>query len=336
MKHSLRFATATGLLIATPLIAQAAPQVYGKLNVSVESADLEGASLSNPAARDAWELNSNASRLGVKGSFDLEVANLKAIYQAEFGIDVDEGNSGGQTFSQRNIFAGLQGGFGTLTAGKIDSPLKNAEGKVDQFNDLRGDIDNLLGGQNRVNNLIRYETPSFSGLTLTLAAAPGEQNVDTDGDGENDDGLADTKSLALTYQQGIWYAALAHDSDQAARRSVDGFSRADITRAVLQAKPGDLELGALYQLSSDVVSGSDGEDQSWLVSAAWKIDRIKLKGQYGITKGDVSDEEVSLAALGADYKLSKASRAYVYGSRTERDVADLTDTSVGVGLEHKF
>ncbi|EKF76027.1 porin [Alcanivorax hongdengensis A-11-3] len=326
---------ASTLSFALPLSVYASPQVYGKLNISIESADLEGASVVNPAAEDAWELNSNASRLGIKGDVDLDVANLKAIYQAEFGIDVDEGNSSGQTFSQRNIFAGLQGGFGTLTAGKIDSPLKNAEGKVDQFNDLRGDIDNLLGGQNRVNNLIRYETPSFSGLAVTLAAAPGEQNVDTDGDGVADDGLADTKSIALTYQQGIWYAALAHDQDQAARRSVDGFSRANITRVVAQIKPGDLELGALYQRSENAASGK-GEDNSWLASAAWKIERIKLKAQYGETQGDQSDEKITLAALGADYQLAKTSRAYVYGSRTERDKADLTDTSVGVGLEYKF
>ena len=61
-------------------------------------------------------------------------------------------------------------------------------------------------------------------------------------------------------------------------------------------------------------------------------ERVKLKAQYGQTKADVSDETLSLASLGADYRLSKQVTGYVYGTRAERDLADTTDNRFGVGL----
>lgn len=312
-----------------PSLSWAAPQFYGKANVSVSSSDVEGAAFRSTPV-DAWEVKSNSSRLGVKGAIDLDVEGLSAVYQVEYGVELADGAG---AFTQRNSFVGLQDKrFGRLIAGVIDSPLKSIEGKVDQFNDLDGDIDYLLGGQNRLKNQLQYDTPRLAGLQLTLAAVPGEDSVDADGDGVADKGLADTRSVALTWQQGDWYAALAYDGHQEARNSLDGFTRADISRAVLQVTPGPLELGALVQLAKGIDSNNDGKDSSWLVSAAWNIEQVKLKAQYGQTKADVSDETLSLASLGVDYNLSKQVTAYVYGTRAERDLAETTDNRFGVGL----
>lgn len=315
-------------------VAVAAPTVYGRVHVSLESVDNEGATLFGPAVEELWELNSNASRLGVKGEFDLDVGGLKALYQAEYEIDVDDG--GGAPFSQRNIFAGLAGGFGELTAGKFDTPLKVAEGKVDQFNDLRADIDNLIGGQNRANNIIQYKSPAFAGgLAARVALIPAE-GANVDGEAGPEEGLADTKSVSLTWEKDALYLAVAYETDQAARRSVDGIARGDLIRAVATFKPGPFELGALYQTVEDNVAGSNLKDDSVLLSGAWNIDRYKLKAQYGVSKGDVTDEEITLTALGLDYKLAKASRAYLYAANTERDQADIEDKRFGIGLEHRF
>ena len=83
-------------------------------------------------------------------------------------------------------------------------------------------------------------------------------------------------------------------------------------------------------------SEGDGEDTSYVLSAGFKIDRIKLKAQYGMTEGDTNDEEVTQYSLGADYKLAKASKAYVYFSNLETDIADEETQTIGVGMEHKF
>ena len=159
MKKNL-LAIAVGAALASPMMMPGAaladgPKVYGKVNVSLENMNYDPAP-GGANNDDKWELQSNASRLGVKGDFDLDVAGLKAVYKAEFEISVDDGDKDGQTFSQRNIYGGFQGGFGTLIAGKFDTPTKKAQMDVDQFNDLDGDIKNIAAGENRVSNIIQY------------------------------------------------------------------------------------------------------------------------------------------------------------------------------------
>lgn len=343
MKKNL-LAIAVGAAVAMPGLALAdGPTVYGKVNVSLENAEFDDGENSSD---DAWELNSNASRLGVKGDFDLDVAGLKAIYQAEFEISVDDGDKDGETFSQRNIFGGLKGSFGTLKAGKFDTPTKKAQGKIDQFNDLGGDIKNVLSGENRVSNIIQYSTPSLGDLvTLNAAFIPAE-NEDIDGDGDEETGLADTISVSLVAEKDMFYGAVSYDADMVDELTTDETGNSptiDITRVVVGLKPGNVELGALYQMAEEAESapGMDkGEESSYILSAAFKIDRVKLKAQYGMTEADVTDEEVTQVSLGADYKLAKASKVYLYGTQLERDldddVDDTEETIFGIGMEHKF
>ncbi len=210
MKKNL-LAIAVGAAVAMPGVVLAdGPTVYGKVNVSLENTEFDDGV--NPS-EDQWELNSNASRLGVKGDFDLDVAGLKAIYQAEFEISVDDGDKSGQTFTQRNIFGGLKGGFGTLMAGKFDTPTKKAQGKIDQFNDIGGDIKNVLSGENRASNIIQYSTPKLADmLTLNAAFIPAEGD-DLDGDGEGETGLADTISVSLVAEKDMFYGAVSHDAE---------------------------------------------------------------------------------------------------------------------------
>lgn len=333
-------AIAVGAVVAMPgVVLAAGPTVYGKVNVTLDSAESEfGADTFAAAGTDQWELNSNASRLGVKGDFDLEVGGLKAIYQAEYEINVDDG--GAAPFSQRNIFAGLKGGFGTLQAGKFDTPMKTSEGKFDQFNDLAGDIDSYIAGQDRANNIIQYTTPKLAdAFSVKVALIPAE-GADVDNDGTVDDGLADTMQVALTYEKGGLYVALAHAADSADAQAdiADAFpaSRVDMTRLVAVYKMDALQLGALFQTTEAVTPGSDSKNTSMAVSGAYSIDRITLKAQYGLTEGDVTDEKVTMMGLGADYKLAKASKAFVYMTSLEQDQAGLENKVFGVGLEHSF
>ena len=139
------------------------------------------------------------------------------------------------------------------------------------------------------------------------------------------------------FQHGGLYAALAYVQNSAtATRTADGITRADIMRLVAQYKMDALEIGGLFQQTSDVASGSDLEDTSMMISAAFSIDRIKLKAQYGMTSGDQSDEELTMMGLGADYKLAKASKAFVYMTKVEKDSTSEENSVFGLGLEHSF
>lgn len=118
-KKLLALAIGTMVVVPSAVMADKGPIVYGKANVSFENQD--------DGDNDAWKLQSNASRLGVKGDLDLDVNNLKAVYKAEFEISIDGGEKGEETFSQRNIFGGFKHDtMGTLIAGKFDTPLKTS------------------------------------------------------------------------------------------------------------------------------------------------------------------------------------------------------------------
>ena len=327
-------AIAVGAVIAMPSLALAdGPTVYGKMNLTLEKDKMDA------AGTDQFQLDSNASRLGVKGSFDLDVAGLKAIYQAEYGTDPfgDSGNA----FSERNIFGGLQGSFGTFKAGKFDTPTKSAQGKIDEFNDLDGDLGAIMSGENRAANIMQYSTPKLGDMvTVTVGLLPGEGATV---DGKVKDGIADATSVAIALETAGLYAAVAHDSNYVGKLKVDdqgayvaGVSsdKLNLTRLVAAYKMDAFEVGALYQMAEE--AEGKGKDTSMLVSGAYSIDRIKLKAQYGKTDGDVSDDSWTTTSVGADYKLAKASKAFVYYTKVDKDLADTSDTYTGIGLEHKF
>ena len=75
--------------------------VYGRINVTLQNSD--------EADVEQVELQSNSSRVGVKGEKALSTS-LKAIYQLEWGVNIDsEANFKGQIFS--NPAAGTLGGL---------------------------------------------------------------------------------------------------------------------------------------------------------------------------------------------------------------------------------
>lgn len=75
------------------------------------------------------------------------------------------------------------------------------------------------------------------------------------------------------------------------------------------------------------------------MSAAVKLDRWKLKAQYGMTDMDASDDDLTLMALGADYKVGKSSKMFGYFAQVEADKNTglaTDDTTFGIGFEHNF
>jgi predicted porin len=292
--------------------------IYGKVNVSVVNQD--------SGSSDQWKLNSNASRLGVKGKTEI-ADGLYAVYKAEFEVCVDDGDCKGQTFTQRNIMGGIRGSFGTIWAGHHDTPTKLAQNKIDLFNDLEGDMKNTFEGENRVSNMVAYSSPEIKGFAATVAMIPAE-GADVDQDGQDDTGLADGMSYSVSYTMDNLYVALAGDQD------VD---KQDLVRLVAQYTIDDLQLGLMYQQSEDNLGTKD--ESGFFISAAYKIDKTTLKAQYGSIEDDVDGDKEETLSLGADYKLAKSTKLFLfYTDNTDSSVgsADVEDSAFGVGMEHKF
>ncbi|MDK2776613.1 MAG: porin [Pseudomonadota bacterium] len=282
------------------------PEFYGKFNLAQEFVQQE-----NDGSYS--QLNSNASRLGVKGRIALD-HGLTGIYQAEFEMFPDDGDKDDdRTFSQRNTYIGIKGGFGQVQAGIFDTPFKKAQNKIDLFNDMQGDIKNVISNsENREKNAVQYNTPEFAGLVLTVDHINSE-------DTEENNGL----SSSLTYTRGAVYVAYAYDND------VEG-EGIDAQRVVGQYKAGAVQLGALWETEDDNGDSNDG----WVASAAYKVNGdVTVKAQYGAS--DIKEEGGETYSLGLDYKLAKPAKAFVYATNEESDVSDSAQY-YGVGLEYKF
>src|SRR3546814_13248287 len=89
---------------------------------------------------------------------------------------------------------------------------------------------------------------------------------------------------------------------------------------------------------SGAVNGGDYKETTWLVSTGYTISALKLKAQYGQTKGDKTDIKRNELALGFDYKLSKSlvTQAYYVGYKDkDRPVGGIADTKTSVyGVEN--
>jgi predicted porin len=355
----------------------AGPTVYGKVNVTMNQYELEkrGAAAELHSVvdeKDNWEFESNASRLGVKGDFDIST-ELKAIYKLEYEVYVDDGDDGSSNSSelnQRNIYGGLQGKFGTVIAGKNDTPLKLVQNtgkgsEIDRFNDLPlGDIKNIMVGENRESNIIMYSTPDFSGFGATLAIMPGEEDGTTDAT-DNNDGIADRASLALTYNAESFYVGIAADHN---------VQNTDIIRLAGEVTLGDVKLGALYQtaevnddevptpLTHTINSLPNGvkdfatfneEQDAWIIGGEWTfLKDWALKAQYGMSEStpaqvsvataNLDDTELTMIALGVDFKLNKNSKVFAYYASIEGEGDSfytndsIEDKTFALGYELKF
>jgi predicted porin len=300
MNKVILIGTATAMLATAPFAAANGPidgKLYGKVNVSVVNSD--------SGSDDTWKLNSNASRIGLKGSTQVS-EGLTVFYKTEFQVGVD---GDGDVFKQRNIYAGIKGQYGSLLAGKNDTPTKLAQKKIDLFNDLEGDIKKTFAGENRISNTVAYTTPKYGNFSATYAVMPGE---------EDGGSLSDATSYSVNYSKGDLYVAVAGDSN------VKG---ADLVRVVSQYKVDAWQLGLMYQ-------ENDTTDESgYFASAAYKIDNITYKAQYGSNENDTDGSDKTTLSLGADFKLAKNTKSFVFF--TDNEDSSSTKT-FGLGLEHKF
>ena len=152
--------------------------IYGQLDVSIDY--VKGLQPFNtPGQSDhAWRLNSNTSRIGLKGSEDLG-GGLAAIWQFEQAVNLDNGAVGSGWGNQRNTFLGLKSdSLGTVLAGTHDTPYKLSTASLDPFADTMGDYNAIVGSFDGINtsdlrlgNVLAYISPNFSGLTAAVATS---------------------------------------------------------------------------------------------------------------------------------------------------------------------
>ena len=299
------------LLVPVLYLQSEEPTVYGKLWISVESQDT--------ASGTEVDMVSNASRLGVKGSMDFG-EGIEAIYQAEYEVDPVDGTadeSKDRTFKQRNSFVGLKGSMGTIFLGKHDTATKKSQKKIDLFNDLAGDIKNILQGENRMSDLIGYTTPEINGFSATFNAIKGTEGL-------GDDSIGDSTSTSFSYDSENFYIALAFDSE------LKGY---DSTRLTLQIPFNRSQLGIMFQDSEKLSTGV--EEDGYVISFSQKVgDKGTLKFQQA--ESDMKLDSGKQFSFGYDYKLSSKAKAFFFFTDLSGDNTTKEKEITGIGFEYKF
>ena len=310
--------------IALACVAATAPavaddewvDVYGKIMITLDKVDEDNGD-------DQWEVNSNASRFGIKGKG--KAGNLEAFYQLEWEVDMsDNSKASDDHIKSRNQIVGLRGGFGEVFAGRHDTPTKKLQKKIDLFGDLQGDIKYTFNGEVRSSNIVQYSTPKIGGgFKAKLAFIPGEETP-------TNDGLTDGTSVALEYSTGGLSIGLSVDSD------IEGIDT-ETTRAMAQYKTGDWQFGLMYQDTENGLLSGDG----MMASVKYKMGDNALKLQViesdsweaGISSKVKYSSQVS---LGWDMKLGKKTTFFTYLTQGEEGATEDDDSIFGIGLVQKF
>lgn len=353
MKRTL-IALGIAATVALPVAAQAAPKVYGRLNVSVEEYkkdyDHPIAVQNSPTAASRSDLDysrlvSNASRFGVKGEDEL-TASLSAVYLIEWGVS---GDGDSTDLGQRNRYIGIKSNdFGTLKLGKYDTYLKQAQGEIDLFNDLEGDFQFVIAGENRINNVIGYESPKFlDALTFNVLAQTQDSNNTTANLGTASTAGQSASVVYNSEELGL-YAALAYDNNITGATALYGTRSSDQFRLVGSYKITDLTLNAVYSSSKAAVvaaGANDNKETGWQLGASYKIGDELIKVQYGVADGDNAAFNVQKHtqwSVGADHNFTSKTRAYFFYTQKEEEQIETATNSAysakiaGLGLDHKF
>jgi predicted porin len=360
MKKNI-IALAIASAVAAPVAFADAPTVYGKVNMALQQtdADVAGVAVQN----DGTTVDDVASRLGIKGSEDLG-NGLKAIYKIEFSVPVGSSS----TIGNRNQYVGLAGGFGTVLMGRHDTPTKMIQAK-DLFNDGVADNKPMAGGlgafgkgmENRVNNVLAYVSPSFSGVKLIAAFVPKE----TGGDATEESTVTDLMSFGLTYgsaKKGLYLAAgmdMASDNFTGADVNADGDTdNAEHTRLVAQYATGGLIANVMYQgFAGEALEDTVNGGTNIQANIGYKMGKFTPKFKVSMVDIDngattdfdttddgsapnvrITDESSTNYAVGLDYALGKKTTSYVtYTAIENAGGVDKSDANViSVGLLHKF
>lgn len=338
-------ALAVTAALAAPLAAQAAPTVYGQLNLSVDAVDLE------TFDQEEVQVNSNSSRLGVKGEEALG-NGYSAVYKAEWAVSGDV--AGGSDLTGRDRYLGLKGNWGTVKLGAYDSPLKTSQGSVDVFNDMTYlDMGTFISGENRINNVIGYESPKIADvLTVNVAVQSGEYFEDAGANDADDDGV----SASVVYQSGGLYLAAALDkavADGVVQGFIDILGGPTLPSEVLARDAirvtgvytmDALQLGALIQtseISDEDLLGGSIDEESVLLSAAYTAGKNVFKGQFVMSTFDVGGGEIEANALmlGVDHNMTQSTKVFAQLGLSTLDAGGPDDDSnnvLSVGMQTKF
>ncbi|MBA4108158.1 MAG: hypothetical protein C0487_00980 [Leptothrix sp. (in: Bacteria)] len=329
--------------------AQSSVTLYGVVDASIEN--VKGDKGVTRVSSD----NLATSRLGFKGSEDLG-GGLRANFALETAVKSDTGAQGNTArFFDRAAWVGLQGGFGELRLGRIDSSIGALAGDTkilgaQAYDDFKIAKTRAGDSYRRVDNAITYLLPTFvPGLTAQLqyaTAGVGYRTVGT-GVGAIDAQVAGGEvagvdagklyGLNIKYAAGPFFAGAGYLSSKDENTVTAGEQKANAALAYVGYDFGVLKLTGYYDAETRVAGAADR-----LVLAGIRIGvpitenfsvqaSLAQASNVAATVTNSDHDDATIAAIKAVYNLSK--RTSVYGLVTNVNNESSSNLSVsGVAL----
>lgn len=353
MKKSLIALT----LAALPVAATADVTLYGAIKAGVQTyRSVEHREGKVVGVGTGSEISDFGSKIGFKGQEDLG-NGLKAVWQLEQGASVAGTNTG---WGNKQSFVGLKGGFGTIRAGSLNSPLKNTGANVNAWESgkFTGNVLEISGMAKREHRYlsVRYDSPEFAGFSGSVQYAPKEY-APKDNSGSN----GESYHVGLNYQNSGFFAQYAGLFQRYGEgtKKMEGYYLYNIPSLFVEKLQvhrlvGGYDNNALYasvaaQQQQDAklygaMSGNSHNSQTEVAATvAYHFGNVTPRVSYAHGfKGTVDDANhdntYDQVVVGAEYDFSKRTSALVSaGWLQEGKGADkIVSTASAVVLRHKF
>ena len=355
-------------LAALPVAASADVILYGQIKAGVEVSQTKTKVDGDETKSDTGsQIADFGSRIGFKGHEQLG-NNLNAIWQVENSVNV----AGGGDWAGRESFIGLEGNFGKIRAGKLETQLKSMD-SLDPWEYSNNALG--LGMFQRTGERIvsvKYDSPVWAGFSGNVQFTPRDNGTEVRGEGVTT-GRADDASDTSRY-----YAGLNYENAGFFARYGFGYKKSAYVTTAGESKSGqahkveggydanNLFVGLGYQYTNgwdslnsyvaklanadydaaaDTSNGVKAHEVA--TTAAYRFGNVvprvsyahgfKAKGN-GLTDAERNTTKYDQVVLGADYDFSKRTTALVSAGWLRAGGGDnKVETTAGmVGLRHKF
>ncbi len=364
--------------------AQSNVTLYGILDVNVQRNDPKEGTCYNTAAGVGTPVSCSAvtgingghqsgNRWGVRGSEALG-GGLSAIFALESGFSIDTGTmgQGGRLFG-RQAWAGLQGGWGSLVAGRL-AGLSSGTGSwdmmgfIDPF--LTGFGDSNLGNTftpmnaARFDNAVGYISPTFAGFKVGGMYSFNANGAEQAGTSNN----FRVTDLAVSWSAGPFAVGLSYDiydPQQAGFSTI--LANADSQKILIVGGTFDfkiVKLHAGFMDESNAWVRNDGasvvanlvdpgaDAQAWMFGVTVPLFGGNILASYQDKDGDpvnigtaavpiTREADLAIWAIGYTYPLSRRTNVYLNwsskdGKKSLNGVASQDRTQGTIGIRHLF
>jgi predicted porin len=369
MNKKVMAVAVAGVLVAPTAFAQSSNvQLYGRAVLGLDYYKAEGGTNAANNLDGRLRVFDNSSRVGLRGSEDLG-NGLKAIFQIETGVNIDNGSNTGQGgqanassgfWATRDSFVGIDSNFGRLTFGRQSIYWANGVNAQFAANYINTEIPwtngTALGRINsgalgsatpaRISNTVQYTTPTFAGINGTLSYSPGAQEA-VQGTGTNVDPNGRIWGATVRGEWGPFYAQVDY-ADVQGNSSTVGLPRLDGSAWKVGGSWGYMpgaRVGIIWVRSEannavGLTTGDKVNQDGWTLNWEHTFGNFQVMAQFGFTNdikscnGDpgtvsCSDSSSTGYMIGGRYFLSKRTWLFASYNRVNNDSNQFADYTGG-------